>query len=30
VSDRKLDTFRHIGDSGAAIDELITDLKNAN
>lgn len=29
-TDRKLDTFRHIGDSGAAIDELITDLKNAN
>jgi len=30
VTDRKLDAFRHIGDSGAAIDELITDLKNAN
>jgi spermidine/putrescine-binding protein len=29
-TDRKLDTFRHIGDSGALIDELITDLKNAN
>jgi spermidine/putrescine-binding protein len=28
--ERKLGTFRHIGDSGAAIDELITDLKNAN
>jgi spermidine/putrescine transport system substrate-binding protein len=27
--DRKLDTFRHIGDSGTLIDELITDLKNA-
>ena len=26
---RKLDTFRHIGESGALIDELITDLKNA-
>jgi len=26
---RKLDTFRHLGDSGALIDELITDLKNA-
>jgi len=26
---RKLDTFRHIGDSAALIDELITDLKNA-
>jgi spermidine/putrescine transport system substrate-binding protein len=26
---RTLDTFRHIGDSGALIDELITDLKNA-
>ncbi|AKC83163.1 spermidine/putrescine ABC transporter substrate-binding protein [Verrucomicrobia bacterium IMCC26134] len=25
---RKLDTFRHIGDVGAAIDALITDLKN--
>ncbi|MSU54134.1 MAG: spermidine/putrescine ABC transporter substrate-binding protein [Opitutia bacterium] len=25
---RKLDTFRHIGDVGSAIDELITDLKN--
>lgn len=24
----KLDTFRHIGDSGALIDELVTDLKN--
>ena len=29
-TDRKLDTFRHIGNSGAAIDALITDLKNAN
>lgn len=29
-TDRRLDTFRHIGDSGAVIDELITDLKNAN
>lgn len=28
-ADRKLDTFRHIGDSGTLIDELITDLKNA-
>lgn len=28
--DGKLGLFRHIGDSGAAIDELITDLKNAN
>lgn len=26
--DRKLDTFRHIGDSGILIDELITDLKS--
>lgn len=26
---RKLDTFRHIGESGALIDELVTDLKNA-
>jgi len=26
---RKLDTFRHLGDTGALIDELITDLKNA-
>jgi spermidine/putrescine-binding protein len=26
---KKLDTFRHLGDSGALIDELITDLKNA-
>jgi spermidine/putrescine-binding protein len=26
---RKLDTFRHIGESGSLIDELITDLKNA-
>lgn len=26
---RKLDTFRHLGESGALIDELITDLKNA-
>jgi spermidine/putrescine transport system substrate-binding protein len=25
---RKLDTFRHIGDIGTAIDELVTDLKN--
>jgi spermidine/putrescine-binding protein len=29
LADRKLDTFRHIGDSGTLIDELITDLKNA-
>ncbi len=29
-TDLKLDTFRHVRDSGAAIDELITDLKNAN
>ncbi|WP_438480651.1 polyamine ABC transporter substrate-binding protein [Oleiharenicola lentus] len=28
-AERKLDTFRHIGDSGAVIDELVTDLKNA-
>jgi spermidine/putrescine transport system substrate-binding protein len=28
VTTRKLDTFRHIGDVGSAIDELITDLKN--
>jgi spermidine/putrescine transport system substrate-binding protein len=28
-TDRKLDTFRHLGDSGAIIDELVTDLKNA-
>ena len=27
-TDRKLDTFRHIGESGALIDELVTDLKN--
>lgn len=27
--ERKLDTFRHLGDSGALIDELVTDLKNA-
>lgn len=27
--ERKLDTFRHIGDSGALIDELVTDLKNS-
>ncbi len=26
---RKLDTFRHLGETGALIDELITDLKNA-
>lgn len=26
---RKLDTFRHLGESGALIDELITDLKNS-
>jgi spermidine/putrescine-binding protein len=26
---RKFDTFRHIGESGALIDELVTDLKNA-
>lgn len=25
-----LDTFRHIGDSGALIDELVTDLKNTS
>lgn len=29
-TDRKLDTFRHLGRGGALIDELITDLKNAN
>jgi len=29
VDSRKLDTFRHLGESGALIDELITDLKNA-
>lgn len=29
-TERKLDTFRHIGESGAVIDELITDLKNAH
>ncbi|MBC8040021.1 MAG: extracellular solute-binding protein, partial [Opitutaceae bacterium] len=28
-SEKKLDTFRHLGDSGALIDELVTDLKNA-
>ena len=28
-TDRKLDTFRHLGESGALIDELVTDLKNA-
>ena len=28
VTTRKLDTFRHIGNVGSAIDELITDLKN--
>jgi spermidine/putrescine transport system substrate-binding protein len=28
-TERKLDTFRHLGDSGALIDELVTDLKNA-
>ena len=27
--EKKLDTFRHLGDSGALIDELVTDLKNA-
>ncbi|MFA6288266.1 MAG: spermidine/putrescine ABC transporter substrate-binding protein [Opitutaceae bacterium] len=27
-TDRKLDTFRHLGESGALIDELVTDLKN--
>jgi len=27
--DRQLDTFRHLGDSGALIDELVTDLKNS-
>ncbi|MDF3056024.1 MAG: spermidine/putrescine transporter substrate-binding protein [Rariglobus sp.] len=27
-TDRKLDTFRHLGTSGALIDELFTDLKN--
>jgi spermidine/putrescine-binding protein len=26
---KKLDTFRHIGESGALIDELVTDLKNS-
>ncbi|HEX2101063.1 MAG TPA: spermidine/putrescine ABC transporter substrate-binding protein [Candidatus Synoicihabitans sp.] len=26
---RKLDTFRHLGESGALIDELITDLKSS-
>ena len=26
---RPLDTFRHLGDTGALIDELVTDLKNA-
>lgn len=26
---KKLDTFRHLGESGALIDELVTDLKNA-
>lgn len=26
---KKFDTFRHLGDSGALIDELITDLKNS-
>lgn len=26
---QKLDTFRHLGETGALIDELITDLKNA-
>jgi spermidine/putrescine-binding protein len=26
---RKFDTFRHIGEGGALIDELVTDLKNA-
>lgn len=29
-TDRRFDTFRHIGKSTAAIDELVTDLKNAN
>lgn len=29
-TERKLDTFRHLGSGGALIDELITDLKNAN
>lgn len=28
-TDRKLDTFRHLGESGALIDELTTDLKNS-
>lgn len=28
-TERKLDTFRHLGESGALIDELVTDLKNA-
>ncbi len=28
--DRPLDTFRHIGETATAIDELVTDLKNAN
>jgi spermidine/putrescine transport system substrate-binding protein len=27
--DRKFGTFRHLGETGAMIDELITDLKNA-
>jgi spermidine/putrescine transport system substrate-binding protein len=26
---QKFDTFRHLGDTGALIDELVTDLKNA-
>ncbi len=26
---QKLDTFRHLGETGALIDELVTDLKNA-
>ena len=26
---RKFGTFRHLGETGAMIDELITDLKNA-
>jgi spermidine/putrescine-binding protein len=27
--EKKLDTFRHLGESGSLIDELVTDLKNA-
>lgn len=29
-TDRRFDTFRHIGKSSAMIDELVTDLKNAS